>query len=203
MTVMAATAWQTNAHMIRDAVVPLGYLKADDHVLDATWGKGRWWKLWKPEKLTAHDLYTLDGVDFRNLPHPAGCFDAATLDGPYKLNGTPTEEVDAQYGVDKVASWQDRHALIRAGITECARVVRPRGVLLVKCQNQVCSGAVRWQVDEFTRHGESVGLTKVDELHMLGTARPQPARTRADGRPSRQQHAHGRPSVLLVFRVPA
>lgn len=80
--VLAAQAWKSNAEMIAD-VARLGYLNG--HVMDCTYGLGVFWKQWKPEKLTAHDRYTLDGVDFRNLPHPDGMFDSSVIDGPYQL----------------------------------------------------------------------------------------------------------------------
>jgi hypothetical protein len=132
-----------------------------------------------------------------------GYFDAVTLDGPYKLNGTATKAVDGRYGVDTYAGPAERHGLICDGMTECTRVLRVGGVLLVKCQDQVCSGRIWWQTDIFTRHGESLGLVKVDRFDMLGTGRPQPPRSRADGKPSVQQHGYGRPSTLLVFRKSA
>lgn len=194
--VLAAQAWKSNAEMIAD-VARLGYLNG--HVMDCTYGLGVFWKQWKPEKLTAHDRYTLDGVDFRNLPHPDGMFDSSVIDGPYKLNGTSSAP-DIRYGVHTYASWQGRHALIREGITECHRVIKPGGYVLVKCQAQVCSGAIRWQDREFADHGESLGMTLVDRFDLLGKGRKQPERTRKDGKPSRQHHAYGRPSTLLVLR---
>jgi hypothetical protein len=195
MTVLAAFAWKSNAELIAD-VAKLGYL--DGQVLDCTYGAGVFWKAYRPEKLTTHDL-RLDGVDFRDLPHPDGTFDSSVIDGPYKLNGTSSAP-DVRYGVEEYASPGERHALICEGIAECARVTVPRGYLLVKCQDQVCSGRVWWQTDIFTRHAEALGLVKVDRFDLLGRGRPQPERTRQDGKPSRQQHAHQRPSTLLVLR---
>lgn len=198
MTIPAAHAWKSNAEMIAD-VARLGYLKG--HVMDCTYGQGVFWKVYRPEKLTTHDL-KLDGVDFRTLHHPDGMFDASVIDGPYKLNGTGSAP-DVRYGVDLYTSWQGRHQLIREGMAECARVTARRGYVLVKCQAQVCGGAVRWQDREFADHGESLGLTLVDRFDLLGKGRKQPPRTRKDGKPSVQQHAHGRPSTLLVFRKAA
>lgn len=215
--VLAANAWPTNADLIVD-VARLGYLQPGDKVWDATWGKGVWWKAWRPKLLYATDLRTVPGtlifhadqakpvlvegepVDFRKSPFDDHWFDVATLDGPYKLNGTSSKP-DARYGVDEWKSWQDRHALIRDGMTECARVTRRGGVVLVKCQAQVCGGHIRWQDVEFANHGADIGLDLIDRFDLLGKGRPQPARTRADGKPSRQEHAYGRPSTLLVFRV--
>ncbi len=204
--VLAAKIWQTNADLIAD-VARLGYLHRYDIILDPTFGRGTWWKRWTPAppgRLVAHDLNprlspTGESCDFRNLPYDRDTFDAVVLDGPYKLNGTSTVSVDERYGVECYASWQDRHTLIRDGMTECSRVLRGGGVLLVKCQDQVCSGRIRWQSDEFSAHGATLGLVKVDQFYFLGGGRPQPARSRMDGKVSGQQHAYGRPSCLLVF----
>jgi SAM-dependent methyltransferase len=194
VTILAAHAWPTNAHLI-EACAQLGYLSTAAVTLDATHGLGVFWRRWRPGRLVTLDLATEADVrgDFTRLPFPDATFDAVVHDGPYKLNGTDQGE-GRRYGVHRYAGWQARHQLIRDGITDCARVLRPGGRLLVKCQDQVCSGHVRWQTDEFTRHAESLGLVKIDRLDRLGH-RPQPG-----GR--RQVHAHGRPSTLLVFRKP-
>lgn len=190
--IMAASAWPTNAHLI-EAVHQLGYINDEDAVLDPTYGLGKWWSRWKPANLVAHDLYTLDGVDFTNLPHGVREFDVVAFDPPYKLNGTGSQP-DERYGVHRYAAWQERHALIRAGMTECVRVLKPKGRLLVRCQDQVCGGKVRWQTIEFANHGHSLGLDLVDTLYRLGS-RAQPA-----GRT--QQHARRNMSALLVFEKP-
>jgi hypothetical protein len=190
--VPSAWAWPSNGHLIAD--VAQLYIAPDAVVLDPTYGRGAWWTQFRPAHLIAHDL-VLDGVDFTALPEADASVDVVAFDPPYKLNGTSTPAVDARYGVDgPYVRWQDRHALIRAGIDEQARVLRSGGVLLLKCQDQVCSGQMRWQTDEFTAHAAAFGLVKVDRFDMLGTARPQPMAGRT------QRHAHGRPSTLLVFR---
>ena len=190
--VKAATPWRTNADLIVSCRT-LGYLRDDWVTLDPTYGRGTFWNLWRPKNLRWHDL-KLDGVDFRQLPYPDHLFEAITFDPPYKLNGTPTAAVDERYGVDAYASREDRHDLIRAGMKECHRVLHPGGSLLVKCQDQVNGGRVRWQTIEFANYGVELGLELVDMLHMLG-GRPQPA-----GR--RQEHARRNYSTMLVFRAP-
>lgn len=202
MTVYAFARHRTNGHLIRDAVVPLGYLRKDWPTLDPTWGKGRWWKLWRPDDLVAHDLRTLDGVDFRDLPHADASFRVAAYDPPYKLNGTAAKDsdVDSQYGVDGYMHWRDRHRLCREGAAECHRVIVPGGYLLWKCQDQVCGGHVRWQTVEFTEMAtRGLGMELVDRFDMIG-GREQPPRKRKDGEPSTQQHARRNASTLLVFR---
>ena len=193
--VLSISEWPTNAELIADCAA-LGYLRKEWRTLDPTWGRGTFWNLWRPDNLTASDLNPAKSpighsVDFTLLPWPDRHFDAVVLDTPYKLNGTPTEEVDERYGVHEVRTWQERMALIRAGITECARVLGD-GFLLLKCQDQVCSGKVRWQTTEFATHAKTLGLGQVDRLDML-SYRPQP-----DG--VRQVHARRNSSTLLVFK---
>lgn len=200
--VMAAGTWANNAELIRDAVVPLGYLRAEWRTLDPTYGLGRFWRLWRPDNLVASDLDPAKSpagvpVDFRHLPHPDACFDAVVFDPPYKLNGTSTGKgaatCDEDYGVEKWMSLADRHQLITDGITEATRVLRPGGMLLVKCQDQVNGGKVRWQTRIFADHAETLGHRLVDRFD-LASYRAQPA-----GR--RQLHARRNTSALLVLRL--
>jgi hypothetical protein len=193
--VMAIDDWPSNADLIRDCA-RLGYLRSDWRTLDPTWGYGAFWTLWLPDELWASDLNPAkspvgESVDFRDLPWADRFFDAVVFDAPYKLNGTPTEDVDERYGVHVPTEWRERMAMIRDGITECARVLGD-GCLLVKCQDQVCSGKVRWQTVDFTNHAMSLGLGLVDRLDFL-SYRPQP-----HGR--RQVHARRNASTLLVLK---
>lgn len=195
--VRACHAWPTNGHLIAD-VAKLGYVRDTDRVLDVTHGLGVWWSVYRPPDLTAHDLDPAkapDGVaDFRNLPYPKGMFDVVAFDPPYRLRGTPSQgTTDERYGTTESATVPEIMALIRDGFTEAARVVKQRGVVLVKIQDQVVSGRVYWQSDEVTRHADALGFDKIERFDLLGGYRPQPA-----GRV--QVHAHARPSTLLVLR---
>jgi hypothetical protein len=182
---------KTNAELMVN-VAAIGYLRG--HVLDTTYGKGNFWKKFKPERLTKVDLKPVGDVvsDFRTLPFPDNTFDTVVLDGPYKLNGTPSlEDFDERYGIDIPTHWKERNALIKQGILECMRVTRD--YLLVKCQDQVCSGHVRWQTAEFTDHAEWYGNARlVDRFDLVGSRRPQPANRS-------QVHARRNYSTLLVL----
>lgn len=114
----------TNADLIA-AIAPL-YIRG--RVLDVTWGRGMWWTKYRPEHLTAHDRDTLDGVDFRNLPHPPASFDTVCFDPPYIPHHSPetstaTDFVD-RFGTSRGASTPgELFELFTAGLNECARVV--------------------------------------------------------------------------------
>lgn len=196
MTVLASERYATNANLIV-AAHELGYLTDDALTLDPTFGLGVFWRLWRPTHLVASDLDLEKSplgvsVDFTDLPWHDGAFAAVVLDPPYKLNGTPSAP-DERYGVGEPTDWRARIALCERGIDECARVCAKDGHLLIKCMDQVVSGAKRWQTRIFTDRAEAAGCRLVDRLDMLVTPRPQPP-----GR--RQVHSLGNYSTLLVLR---
>lgn len=196
--VLAAHAWPTNAHLIAD-VAHLGYLTDTDRVIDPTYGRGIWWQRWRPADLTAHDIRA-DGIDFRDLPHPSGRFDAAAYDPPYVCVGgrrtTTVPDLHDRYGLtDAPNTPAELQQLIADGLTEVVRVVKPGGVVLVKCQDYVSSGRLWAGTHHTLTHALALGCALADRLEHLGGTRPQPA-----GR--RQVHARRNLSTLLVIRTP-
>lgn len=193
--VLAIAKWPTNGHLIADCA-RLGYLRADDLVLDPTYGYGTFWKVWRPTNLIACDLDVTkspmgEPIDFTALPFAHLGFDAVVFDPPYKLTGTPanTGGIDERFGVHAPARWQDRMELIAAGAAECARVCER--TLLIKCQDQVVSSKIRWQTRMIADVVEPLGFGLRDRFDYL-SHRAQPA-----GR--RQINAHRGSSQLLVF----
>lgn len=90
-TVLAATSWPTNGHMI-EAVAGLGFLAREWLTLDLTWGRGTFWKRWRPDRLVTNDLGKNRPdvrCDARCSPFRDGTFKATVVDLPYKLNGRP------------------------------------------------------------------------------------------------------------------
>lgn len=202
MTITAITSARNNAELMvicRD----LKYLKSEWLTLDPTWGYGKFWSLWKPDNLVGCDLDQTKSpigysVDFTDTGMSECSYDAVVFDPPYKLNGTSTGKgaaaADEAYGVSgEAVRWQDRHTLIRDGITESVRLLKPKSMLLVKCQDQVCSGQKRWQTMEFTAHAELLGCRLVDMLHIVGLRKQPPGR--------RQIHSQQNYSTLLVLKT--
>lgn len=192
--VLAIDKWATNGHLIA-ACSQLGYLQSEWRTLDPTYGYGTFWGVWRPDELVACDLDPTKSpigrsIDFTHLPWPARSFRASVFDGPYKLNGTPTDGVDERFGVHQSTRWQDRMALLRAGVREVARVTDE--YLLVKCQDQVVSGKIRWQTRILEDEAAAVGFGLKDRFEFL-SRRPQPG-----GRS--QVNAHRCSSQLLVFK---
>lgn len=195
---MAATRWATNAHLIADCA-RLGYLRAEWITLDPTYGSGTWWKQWRPDLLTVHNR-DLDGSDFRSLPcWDDNTFDAIAYDPPYVSKGgratSGIKEMDRRYGQEDApatpALLQD---LINDGLTEMARIVKPKGIVLVKCQDYISSGKLWIGTHHTLCHALDLGFTVIDRMEMVTSPRPQP--------PDRRQvHARRNLSTLLVFRA--
>jgi len=219
--VLAASSWPTNADLIAD-VARLGYLTADRLTLDPTYGRGLWWKKWKPDELVAHDL-RVDGTDFRALPYPDDTFEAIAFDPPYVSVGgrktTGIGDLHDRFGLtDAPTSPAGVQELIDDGLVEMHRVAIPGAFVLVKCQDYVSSGRL-WPGTHLTlSKALELGFELVDRFEHVAGVRPQPTgRSRActtcrDGRPceleecsdgripTRQQHARRNVSTLFVLR---
>lgn len=128
----------SNAELVR-RIAPL-YLCGS--VLDVTYGKGRWWDLYRPEPFAFHDL-ELDGVDFRALPYPRRSWDAVCFDPPYVESGSRSTSSRTEflegYGLgterDERVDPAETRGLMVAGLLECCRVAE--AFVLVKCMEYV------------------------------------------------------------------
>lgn len=195
--VLAANSWRTNAELIVD-VANLGYIKKTDLVLDPTYGRGVWWNAWQPDRLVKHDLYKLDGVDFRDLPEPDNTFDAVAFDPPYVSAGgrhtTTIPDFHDRFGMTNAPTTPAGvQQLVNEGIKEIQRVLKPRKYALVKVKNYVSSGKLWLGTIKTVNYAETLGFEVVDMLQHLSGTMPQPP-----GR--RQVHARQNYSTLLVLK---
>jgi hypothetical protein len=194
MTVYAAYQWKSNAELIAD-LAKLGYITG--HVLDPTYGKGVFWKIFTPDKLSYHDIM-IDGVDFRNLPYDNEHFDTVVFDPPYVApGGRVTAKVSyyERYGLlETPKSPYDLWEYNKSGIDECIRVLKKRGCFLIKLQDYISSGKFcpfTFLIWQYVTDKHSLELE--DVLHMITHPRPQPAHRK-------QQHARRNHSTMMVFR---
>lgn len=180
-TVMAATRWPTNAHLVAD-VAALGYLDRTVRTLDLTFGRGTWWNEWRPDDLVANGTepgYPNDlTADFRRMPFRDGAFAQIAYDPPYVVKGgrrtSTMEDHQERYGlVTAPSSPAGGQALMDAGLLELRRLLAPGGVGLVKCQNYVASGRVQWGADDTTAAIRELGGRKLDEFVFLNNGSAQ------------------------------
>lgn len=178
-------------------VAQLGYLGDPDALIfDVTPGRGLWWTRYQPP-----NLISLDG-DFRSIPEADGSVPVVCFDPPYVSTGSrDTSSVDDfydRYGLGDLKGWRAIRTLIDDGLAECARILAPRGYLLVKCMDYVESGHKVWNTFHVATVAETLGLRLVDRFIHLTGGGPQTL-TNLDGSPREQKHAREVASMLLVF----
>ena len=167
--ILASVLTGTNADLMV-AVAPF-YLTGS--VCDVTYGDGKWWQRFKPDPFTAHDLYKLDGVDFRNLPEADASVDTVVYDPPYVLSGAPSSarlgpDFQNRYGIGEQntavtvgtggRAW--RKTMILDGLVECCRVARR--FVLVKCMEFAHGGGFHDIPHLVTTRAAEVGWMKHD-----------------------------------------
>lgn len=179
-------------------------------VADVTYGKGIFWKK-VPEgvyRLKATDIDT--GVDCRDLPYRARSIDCVVLDPPYmeglyrrdKRNlagdGTyaPFRETYSNGETSKPDEPKYHAAVIdlyaKAG-AEAARVLKPYGVFIVKCQDEVSANVQNLTHVELINEYAKIGFYTRDLFVLVRSNRP------AVSRMVRQVHARKNHSYFLVF----
>jgi len=196
----------SNAAVFADLLrlhVPEGSL-----VADVTYGRGAFWRD-VPDgayQLAASDLET--GVDCRSLPYADRTLDALVLDPPSmeglfrparaQLAGSGTHaSFRARYsGGAGTKGGPKYHAAVldlyyRAG-AEAHRVLRPQGVFIVKCQDEVSAGKQRLTHVELLNHYADRFDAK-DLFVVVRAQRPGVSRIK------RQLHARKNHSYFLVL----
>lgn len=189
----------TNADLV--AAFAALCIRPTDVVLDATWGRGRFWTKYRhPGRFIAHDL-AVDGVDFTQSPEADGTVDVWVFDPPHIApGGRATSTIPAFNGAYGLAAAPRTPAgvfdLYGAGMKEGSRLVRSGGLLAVKCMNGVTSGRKQWAHEHVVSTGRDLGLERWGELILVRPSPgPQPAH-------QRQVHAYNRHSFLCIFRSP-
>jgi hypothetical protein len=185
------------------------YIPKKSRVLDTTWGNG---VFWKKMDLKEFDVYQNDldpergkyHYDFRSLPEAwDGIFDAVIIDPPYLYTGgfkTLKTSIDKGYnnkarnemgihGVDAVDK------LYYDGMKESYRLLKPKGILIVKCQDQVMSGKQVWGHVTYMNYAEKIGFENEDLFVLVQKNQPTMRH-----KPEQQKHARRNHSYFLVFR---
>ena len=131
------------------------YVAEGSVVADTTYGKGAFWRNVPPGKYDLRATDILDGVDCRDLPYENGTIDCVVLDPPYMHSpgggthsGQPAfEEHYRNNGTGNNTNKKYHEAVVElykeAG-KEAFRVLRERGVFIVKCQDEVCANRQRF-----------------------------------------------------------
>lgn len=180
------------------------YVPPGSIVADVTFGKGAFWKRVDPRAydLRATDLKT--GVDCRKLPYEDASLDAVVFDPPYMHTPGGTahnghQNFEGYYANNGAAHPQKKYHeavldLYFTAASEARRVLKPEGVYILKCQDEVCANRQRLTHVEIINELTSTGFDVEDLFVVVRLNRPGLSRV------LRQVHARKNHSYFLVFR---
>lgn len=188
--------------------VPLG-----SHIADVTYGKGVFWKKVDLEKYNLHPSDIQTGIDCRQLPYEDGSMDCVVLDPPY-MEGFYRRHQDHLAGSGVFSSFREHYSdgsvykqedgvpkyhdavldIYYAAGFEALRVLKKKGILIVKCQDEVSANKQHLThveiINEYCKHGVYVE----DLFVMIRNNKPSVSRL------LNQKHARKNHSYFLVFR---
>ncbi|MFH0911543.1 MAG: DNA methyltransferase [Planctomycetota bacterium] len=211
-TELVFTAYTGNNSEVFPQILRL-HVPRGARVADVTFGKGVFWKNIPEQeyRLLPTDIKT--GTDCRKLPYRNGEIDCVVLDPPYMEglyrsdnsfagNGTHSSFRDHYSNGNRPPElgnkWHDAvlELYVRATI-EAKRVLKPNGILIVKCQDEVSAGIQRLTHVEIIMNLIHLGFYPKDMFVMV--RRNKPGVTRV----IRQLHARKNHSYFLVFQAGA
>jgi len=178
-------------------------------IADVTYGLGAFWRDVPGGEyiLKASDLKT--GVDCRNLPYADESIDTVVLDPPY-MEGLFRRDTSHLAGGGTHAAFRRAYSnaqvhngkvkyhdavldlYFRAG-EEAVRVLKPFGVLIVKCQDEVSANLQRLTHVEIINRYSEMGLYPKDLFVVMRQNAPCITRLK------KQEHARKNHSYFLVF----
>lgn len=146
------------------------------------------------------------GVDCWALPYDADSFDCVVFDPPYMHTPGGTAHQNHQnfelyyYNNGTSNSEKKYHEAVLdlyfLGSAEAHRVLRPNGVFIVKCQDEVCANKQRLTHVELINELTNMGVVIEDLFVVLRRNKPGVSRM------LKQVHARKNHSYFLVFRKP-
>jgi len=180
------------------------YVASGSVIADVTYGKGVFWKHIPEGMYTLYASDIKDGIDCRSLPYEDGTIDCVVLDPPYMhspggsahATHTAFEHHYRNNSSPNLTGSKYHEAVLdlyHEASLEAHRVLRERGVLIVKCQDEVCSNRQRFTHIEIMLSCQDMGFIAEDLFVIVRNNRPGVSST------VRQVHARKNHSYFIVF----
>jgi hypothetical protein len=197
------TSYQCNNDFLIAQVARL-YFRVGDRIADVTFGQGNFWKQidLSQYRFFPSDIRTVPQhrYDFRKLPYCSGDFDVHVFDPPHihQRRGQPRRRIHGTDYQNKETTKGFSHAdiiqLYRDGMAEGYRILKPGGLMLVKCKDEIVGGEQKMSSIEIHNIAVLELGMKVEDQFVLTQPSPLLDFGRSPG------HAKKNHSYLWVFR---
>jgi tRNA G10 N-methylase Trm11 len=164
-------------------------------IADVTYGKGCFWKKVNATKYTVYKSDILTGTDFRSLPYQKESLDCVVLDPPYMHSATKFS-TGTYYNNQSLTNKKWHNSVLELycqGAIESSRVLKNKGTLIIKCQDEVCAGKNRFTHIELNNLLNKEYLL-IDLFVVVAKNKPCVSNIK------RQIHARKNHSYFLVFK---
>ncbi len=188
------------------------YVPDGSTILDVTYGKGIFWKDVNIDA-RSYKLFTNDceyglgeySYDCRELPKPwEDAFDTVIFDPPYLYVGgwktmrnfgaANSKLYRNQERAEKISGVKQVDLLYYNSMKEAYRVLKHKGILIIKCMDQVQSGKQVWAHMTYKEYAEILGFRSEDLFVLVRKSKPLM-------RHKKQIHARKNHSYFLVFKA--
>lgn len=186
--------------------VPMG-----SRIADVTYGKGAFWRRVRTTDYTLYTSDIADGTDCRELPYGDDSLDCVVLDPPY-MEGFYRKTDSEKAGGGTHQAFRDHYSngseepgsngakwhgavldMYRQAGAEAHRVLRNKGVLIVKCQDEVSANRQHLTHVEIINEYARMGFYCKDLFVVVRPNKPGVSRIK------KQNHARKNHSYFLVF----
>ena len=164
-------------------------------VADVTYGKGVFWRNVNQEKYNVLPSDLQDGIDFRDLPYEDRSIDVLILDPPYMHGGSTVKASINDCYKNQNTSHESVIRLYAGGILESSRVLKKKGRIIVKTQDEIESGKQRHSHIEIIQMLELFGFLVLDTFVLVQSSIP--AMREKYQKSARKNHSY---AIVAEFR---
>lgn len=153
------------------------YVEPNSIIADVTFGRGVFWKNINESEynILKFDLAGLNGAaaaNFANLPIENSFLDCLIIDPPYMHGGETIKHSINKCYRNANTSHESVVRLYAGGLLEAARVLKKKGKIIIKCQDEIESGKQRFSHIEIIKLLELFGFAVLDLFVLVQQTKP-------------------------------